>query len=529
MNYYEHFDSETNHGRVFDTNLNEMLDLPVRHLTGTEVAERENWRNKMPGIYAHYDDLDSPQVSTTELLLQQRVMVPNLGSTSVSSRSQFKEARRGRRYPPHIFEWDGFKALVDAFQPEHKVLRPKHSDIFQFSSSITNEIMALSDEKEEEGYLLLVLKKSLMMAGLLGKISSRGGLGKPDAITLKNDVDLPSPADIGLVAEFKSTHNLPLPMTDVAVVAAYNSAYKEVIIDRGGRTSTWSRVCHPVGQLIGYMVENGRRYGVLSSATRAYFLFLEGDGADAKVHISNPWFVGEPNFLRAWAYVHYMACQQSVPLVASSLTWKKTNKDHPTPPLKNKRKGNRSGDKIVEGNEAEESESVDGDGMSTNGQGDVVTDSAVQMSTLVETPIDDVEIIGTLGYGHNGMVFLANWHGQKVALKQFDVGKDGYEYFDKEVEAYLTLRAAWGTLVTTPLFVSESWAGWIKFIGLQLGRDPVPGDDISERSNVLSTLENEYGFRHDDAEDGNMVFVFDKKTGSERLVAIDLESHTMIK
>jgi hypothetical protein len=84
-------------------------------------------------------------------------------------------------------------------------------------------------------------------------------------------------------------------------------------------------------------------------------------------------------------------------------------------------------------------------------------------------------------------------------------------------------------LVPTPLFVSESWPDWIKFIGLQLGRDPVVGDDLSLRRNVLSTLEDKYGFRHNDADDGNMVFIFDEKTGYERLVAIDLESHTMIK
>jgi hypothetical protein len=36
-------------------------------------------------------------------------------------------------------------------------------------------------------------------------------------------------------------------------------------------------------------------------------------------------------------------------------------------------------------------------------------------------------------------VFLVNWHGQKDALKQFVVRKDGYEFFDKEVEAYLAL------------------------------------------------------------------------------------------
>jgi hypothetical protein len=68
--YYNLFDEETNNGRVFDTNLNDLVDLPVKHLTPTEVVERTNWRNKMERIYAHYADIDSPQVSTTELLLQ---------------------------------------------------------------------------------------------------------------------------------------------------------------------------------------------------------------------------------------------------------------------------------------------------------------------------------------------------------------------------------------------------------------------------------------------------------------------------
>jgi hypothetical protein len=456
-------------------------------------------------------------------------MVPNLGTASVSSRSQLKEARRGRRYPPKISKWDGFKQLVGAFQPEHKTLKPMYYEYFVGSFFDTSPQFSLSDEKEEEAYMLSVLKKSLVKAGLLGTVSSRGGLGKPDAISLKNDVEIAAPADIGLIVEFKSTHNLPMPMTDGAVCEAYNAAYEAVINQQTGRTPAWSRVCHPIGQLLGYMVENGRRYGVLSSATRAYFLWIEGDGQVADVHISNPWFVGEPNFLRAWAYVHYLACQQSVPLLASGLTWIKTSRDHPTPPPKRKYKGRSSGDTIMEGDGDAKSESADGYEMPSNGQEDAPAGSSAQMSALFETPIDDVEIIGTLGYGRNGVVFLANWRGQKVALKQFDVGKDGYEYFDKEIAAYLALEAVWGSLVATPLFVSESWSGWIKFIGLQLGRDPLPGDDISERINVLSSLENEYGFRHDDTENGNMIFIFDEKTKTERLVAIDLESYTMIK
>lgn len=519
MSYYDHFDNETNGGRVFDTDLRALADLPERSLTPVEKTERENWSRKYLTILDHYDDVDPPQVGTTELLLQQRVMVPNLGAASVSSRSQLKEARQGRRYPTTISEWTGFLERVTAFQPKHNVLNPKRSDIFAFSLGQTTPPIALCNENEEQTHLLLVLKKSLMLAGLIGTVTTRGGVGRPDALTLVTNTDLPGPSDIGLIAEFKSTHNLPLPMTSKEVCDAYNKAYEEVVVAKCGRTSDWSRVCHPIGQTLGYMVENRRRYGVLSSATRSYFIFIQGDGADAIVRISDPIFVGQPNFLRAWAFMNSLACGQSGVLENNSLDWKLTSKDKRTPEAKGTRGGLRSAGAIPEGDESEDSN----DEMSTT------SEKQGKTCSLPETPIDHVEIVGTLGYGRNGVVFLANWHGQKVALKQFDVGKDGYEYFDKEVQAYEVLREAWGSLVPTPLFVSESWAGWIKFIGLQLGREPVPGDDVSERNNVLSALENEYGFRHEDAADGNnMVFIFDEKTGSEKLVAIDLESFTMM-
>jgi hypothetical protein len=43
----------------------------------------------------------------------------------------------------------------------------------------------------------------------------------------------------------------------------------------------------------------------------------------------------------------------------------------------------------------------------------------------------------------------------------------------------------------------ESWAGWIMFLCLQLGRDRVPRDDILFRK-MMSALKTEYGFRHQD-------------------------------
>ena len=65
--------------------------------------------------------------------------------------------------------------------------------------------------------------------------------------------------------------------------------------------------------------------------------------------------------------------------------------------------------------------------------------------------------------------------------------------------------------------MSESWSVLIKFIGLQLGRDPLPedGNYLSERDNVLRAPEKDYGFRHEDADRGNMIFVLDEETKTE--------------
>jgi hypothetical protein len=107
-------------------------------------------------------------------------------------------------------------------------------------------------------------------------------------------------------------------------------------------------------------------------------------------------------------------------------------------------------------------------------------------------------------------------------MKQFDVGKDGYGPFDSELAAYVKLRDAWCVLVPTPLFLSKSVSGGAMFLGLELGRNPELGDDVSQWRNVLRSSECEYGIRHSDAEGRNTFFFKDAK-GSERLVAIDLE------
>ena len=70
------------------------------------------------------------------------------------------------------------------------------------------------------------------------------------------------------------------------------------------------------------------------------------------------------------------------------------------------------------------------------------------------------------------------------------------------------------------LFLSESISRGVQFLGLQLGRDPTPADDLSLWGSVVRRLEKEFGIRHNDAVRRNQMNVPDE-TGVERLVAMD--------
>jgi hypothetical protein len=68
----------------------------------------------------------------------------------------------------------------------------------------------------------------------------------------------------------------------------------------------WSNVGHPVAQILGYMVLNQCRYGALTSASRTYFIHIERDttSGEERVLISDAWYVGQKDYLRAWAFVY---------------------------------------------------------------------------------------------------------------------------------------------------------------------------------------------------------------------------------
>jgi tRNA A-37 threonylcarbamoyl transferase component Bud32 len=149
-------------------------------------------------------------------------------------------------------------------------------------------------------------------------------------------------------------------------------------------------------------------------------------------------------------------------------------------------------------------------------------------AVIPSVPFSSLSFGNSLGHGRNGCVFRADWHGKSVAVKQFDLGRTaGKQRFRNEISAYARLKHAQGVLVPKALFLTQSKFG-IAYLGLELGRMPEVGDDVSNWGQIIQRLRTEYGFCHGDADGRNGVFIKDNNQGDERLVAIDLEEYSLV-
>jgi hypothetical protein len=149
--YYGYYDAQMSDGKVFDTDLNLQENVQRNRLTAKEIEERTVWCGKIDGIKDHYRTIRrTSSVSSLELMLQERVMVPNLACRAVSTRSRFKEPRDGRRYPETMSCWANFAQSVEGWTAPNVALDDYYFDIFKISMLATSVKTALSDEEAEK-------------------------------------------------------------------------------------------------------------------------------------------------------------------------------------------------------------------------------------------------------------------------------------------------------------------------------------------------------------------------------------------
>jgi hypothetical protein len=224
-------------------------------------------------------------------------------------------------YPKIISVWNDFESQVRIFSPSptRTGLNPRRFEIFE--RSVSSCRTAWRDKRGEQDQLLENLHNTLVESGMVLEISSdcTGAgpvVGRPNFV-LKMPPAAgrqlrmpPNAARISVICESKSTHNLRLPINASEIVAKYNAAYQTVVLGCQTQTLEWGNICHPISQLLGYMIDNKRRYGTLTSGTRTYFVYISGNRENSIVHISNAWFVGQVNYVRAWAYIYTQGCEQ---------------------------------------------------------------------------------------------------------------------------------------------------------------------------------------------------------------------------
>jgi hypothetical protein len=352
-------------------------------------------------------------------------------------------------------------------------------------------------------------------------------MGKPDLVLVGKKIN--EKRNVWIPIEFKSTQNLLVPFEKEGIVTRYNTAVTNMSAlaeqlteaqkanDDIYRTKEWSNIAHPVGQLFGYMGANQSRYGVLSSGTRTYFMYVNDEGSPL---ISDAWLVGKVNYLRAWCYFFKIAHAAEESRDGSDGVALGDNNQHDAG-VGNGSGPSESNKRICTGDSGSSTEGSQGKAVSRT-----TAFTTSPSSTIPVINCEDFELLDQIGHGNN-QVYLALWKNQKIAVKVFDIYKD-YEWFEKEVRAYDHLQAVWGILVPKPHFISNM-SGAVALLGMQLGRDPNSDDKgfAEEHACLFSKLLQDHDFDHLDTDRGNVIYIPDDQ-GKERLVAMDLEHHEIL-
>ena len=567
--YYDLFDSMTNNGRVFDE------DLSAKNVSRTSLSPSEaRARNAYTAMirllrskYKRQKDVH-PIATTKEEVLQQRVVAPCLAAAQASCCSATSSSRAGRIYPKRLHVWTGFREKVESYKIIEDAASSMDDTLEEiFYSSLDRATTTCLNEADEQRMLIMNLDKTLCEAGILQNVDA--GRGILDTIGIMDFAITNTDDKVSIICECKSTHNLLLPMTAAECEEAYDTAYYQT----NPFPKAWSNVAHPIGQLLRYMVDNEHCLGALTSGTRTYFLKIEfpeptrppinevpidkkvanhvstrsqakrrkigetfGTPKDyhnrhshsniddeIKVCISDAWFVGEANYLRAWAYVHNLL--ESMQTWQGPINWIASSTTAPTP---EQRGSNPSGNNDIQDSatcthDADDDKNDDGGGKLSN-TGNMEYFYPLHHGALPFVPYNEIVKVGVLGQGRNGSCFKVKWNDTEYAMKQFDIGRYGDTYFEREVQAYMLLQDVWGILVPRPIFLSESYSGGVMFLGLQLGRASTSVDaNDTKLEEILYRLRKEYGIRHNDPDGQRNMIIITDANGIERAAVIDFE------
>ena len=459
-------------------------------LTTEEVEARQQWNQQRAEFQPAIEErlAENLFINSHEAMLRNYVLPPNFATgKEVSKRSKLGEKRSKRRYPPNLDPWQEFETTCtnEVFSTDN-LAQPV--DSCQITSVYHGAPMA--EEADEHSFFKNVVFSGLQDCGLMTGVFDDTSesreviiIGRPDDIGVHGNENR-----VTSIIEVKSSQNLLIPNAATEVCNRYNRAFTHQVQTRSPeRSLDWSRIGHPVAQMLGYMIDNNVMYGALCSASKTYFFRLvtkvtdetENNRNDNKVgvEVTRAYITCERDFLRSWAVFFRLSNRDNA---------KFTHK----PPLIRYETPNG----LYHFDEFE-----------------------FERDFVPYVKYEDLKDKTYISEGRNGVVFSARINGEEYAVKQFDLSKN-FTGYRQEILAYKHLRNAWGTLVPTPYFVSASITGNVRFLAMTKGNSP-RGFTMEDIHELGSKLINDYGFRHLDNSHGRNYVEVDGK-----LMMIDFET-----
>jgi hypothetical protein len=294
-------------------------------LTTDEIDARKAWNNvRLEFIYKNkqyfYISAVPRVVTTAKEFLSSAIIPPKFSASikavSVRSRYDCDEQRSRRKYPPIIMKWELFPLVMEKITPSTTKFASRElvSNPLTYSAGW---LISSHNEADEETFLKTHLWEPCCQAGLMfnrdrvenvvaeSEISAI--VGRPDsveyAISTVSTGTTGTTGRITAVIECKSSHNMLLPNEFEKLKTMYDAAVTDQTTQESReRSEGWSHICHPLGQLFGYMVDNAVRFGALCSASKTYFVFFDGEVENiGEVRITEARFTSDNDFLLAWA------------------------------------------------------------------------------------------------------------------------------------------------------------------------------------------------------------------------------------
>jgi len=282
-------------------------------LTEEEKKARKEWNEKRQEFADKYLlEYQQGLLLLFDQWLTSYILPPLLADGDLaSSRSKYTEPNKKRNYPLEIDSWTEFSSFivnkrVESYSPTPPLSNPLGRSIL-YSGKLRNET-------QEQSFLEQCVWEQLIAAGLMhgrSEVESISGLqvsrrsaviGLPDNAAYAGG-DVATAGRKTIVMECKSSHNLLIPNEIHELKQRYENAVKHQMQSQSkDRSSDWSHICHPFGQLLAYMLDNNVRFGALCSASKTFFVYFDGNGNDVEtVRITEAYLTVQRGFFKAWA------------------------------------------------------------------------------------------------------------------------------------------------------------------------------------------------------------------------------------